>query len=626
MRRLALIGAVVVSMSACVSTNPRGGFFGGNYQGTAGQDGFGPLPVTARYNGISLAAIPQERMPADATRPHIRTKSDIAASDKLIKFYGDLSWKAFAAQDYETFTAARSIATYLARARMAQNLTTAMLTHSFAANNSVAILPASSVGFLPNKLYAEKSGRRAVLDIGDIEFAHVTPDAESEPIKLAAGPGFFGAGTGRNDYRNGQKTSEMERNGWGKNSQSIFSMPVGSAFLATNKEGQKFIVENTQDGFLFYNTGSEPVRVNLEDLDYFPVLDEPSPVRRKATPIVRNIADSIDSLLLPLLARGDLSSNAYATLPSQFVITSYPPIRRDLDANGLIATTKTESDAGKRASLTNPAFKLAMTMMGSRRFETKEANEFSFKCGGGRTKRIRYEGDSLEFIRFSCMENNQLIYTQRMIVLDDMTFKTYASLREDQRLAERVKAVMNNASLVEAIASFLPAIGQVDAGARCLGQEAPSVTATRIYNHFFRPESYKMGVENFVKDLIPDNGDPAFINQALDCSLVGGGVGATAKGLAAAKTGYAEFAKNGRLNKVLDVMSMFDQSFVKPGGIAETRAAFELMDRTFGAGANAAKVVKTFYETAQGSMGITSLAENVMQNQALKEVVATLAR
>lgn len=579
----------------------------------------GSTPV-AQYNGFRFSPVAYDALSQDATRPHIRSVSDIKGADKLIKLYADLSWKAFAAGDYESFLVARSLATNMARARLAQNLTSMGITHSYMGNNGNALLPPSSVGFMPHKLYAEKA-RVAMDELGHIQLTRLIDTESGEKVEVAAGPGFFGIPSMPTYGNNRELQRQREANAWGKNPNSLLSMPVGSAYVATNKDGQRFIVENTPEGFLFYNTGEAPVRVNLEELDYFPILDAPSPVRKKSAPIVNNIGESIDSIYLPLMAKGDIGSNAYTVQPAQMIITTYPTIQKDLDKFGRIATAKKEIEEGKRAYLTNPEYKMAINLMGTRRFESKEANEFFMKCGGGRVKRIRYEGEALEYIRMSCLENGGLVYTQRLIVTDDFKFKTYASLREDKRLAERIRAVLDDASLLEAIASFAPGLGIADAGLRCLGQESATVVASKLYSHFFDSQNYRMGVEKFVEEQLSSNNDPSYVSKALDCSLMAGAASKATQAAIKAKPGYEAFAKSDRFNKVLDTINQLNQNFVGPGAGKAWKDSFATIDKTFGSGATAGKLLKTVYETAQGSMSISGLAEQMAANDGLKSIM-----
>lgn len=586
--------------------------------GNLAQDGWGSpgseKVQTLRYNGMTLTELPPDVLSRNALRPHIRSYEDIRATDELTKFYADLSWKAFAAKDYDSFVVARSLAAKMAGIRLAQSLTTAAMTQSYIANNGVTTMPANSVGFMPARMYGNAI-RKAALDF---DFPGETKGdlvANAEPVdRLAAGEGYPGYGR-----QNPELERQRQQSGWGKNPKSLLSMPVGSAYLATARDGKKFIVENTKDGFLFYNTGKDPVRFSLDDLDYFPVLDEPSPIRKKAAPIVRNVADSLDSIFWPVVRKGDLGANAFAVSPSMVVVTTYPEVRRELDEYGMVATSRTEIEKGKSAYRTNPAYKLAVDMMGANRFGTKEASNFIMKCGGGKTKLIRYEGDATEFMRFSCFDRDHLVYTERMIVMDDMRFKTMASMREDRRLAERIRGVMDDAALIDAVAGFVPGLSNLDAGMRCLGTESASSTMTKLYSHFFRPEVYQMGVERFVNSLLPEPNAPSVVDKALDCSLAAGGLGRIAKGATAAKAGYADYVSKGKLDGVKDVLSLFDQNFVGRGAGDKWAESFKLIDQRFAGSPNAARIVKGFYEAAQGTQDVTQLYDAVRNHSWLNQ-------
>lgn len=575
--------------------------------------GYGQNLETIRYNGMTLTELSPDVLARNALRPHIRSYGDIRATDAMTKYYADLSWKAFAAKDYDSFVVARSLAAKLAGVRLAQSLTTAAMTQSYIANNGVTTMPANSVGFMPARLYGP--GRRAALDFefpGDISGARLATDSTEPTDKLAAGEGYPGYGR-----QNAELERQRQQNGWGKNPKSLLSMPVGSAYLATSKEGKKFIVENTKDGFLFYNTGQDPVRFSLDDLDYFPVLDEPSPIRKKAAPIVRNISDSLDSIFWPVVRKGDLGANAFAVSPSAVVVTTYPEIRRELDEYGMIASGARDAEKGKSSYRSNSAYKLAIDMMGPNRFGTKEASNFIMKCGGGRTKLIRYEGDATEFMRFSCFDRDHLIYTERMIVLDDMHFKTMASMREDRRLAERIRSVMDDAAMVDAAAAFIPGLSNLDAGVRCLGAESASATATKLYAHFFRPDVYQMGVEKFVNSLLPEPNAPSVVDKALDCSLAAGGLGRIAKSASAAKDGYAQYARSGKLEGVKDVMSLLDQNFVGPRAAEKWAETARTIDQRFAGSQNAARILKGFYEAAQGAQDVSQMYDAIRNHAGL---------
>ena len=611
---LALFSAL--TLTACVTPGPR----------QIGSD-YGSQPPVAQYNGFRFYSIAPGTMSQDATRPHIRTVSDIQASDKLIRLYSDLSWKAYSAGDFDSFIVARSLALNMARARMAQSITTNVLTHSYMANEGNAVLPGSSVGFMPHKLYTEKS-RRALSDIGDIQLSEMIDSAPSNSVQVASGPGFFGIPTmPAYGNQNRELQRQREQSGWGKDPRSILSMPVGSAYVATNKNGEKFIVENTPDGFLFYNNGQSPVRVNLEELDYFPVLDEPSPMRKKAAPIVHNMGQGLDSLGENLLRRGEYTGFAVATPPARIEITGWTETRRNIDQEGRITESKEANEKAKKAYQSNPAFAFAVKLMGFQRFEGTEQNKLRQQCvGGGRVPKIRYEGDALEYIRLSCLEYGGLIYTRRLIVTDDFKFKTMESIRNDQRVADQVKKVMDDGSLMESIASFVPGLGVVDSGMRCIGQESITGTVNKLYRHFYDGSNYRMGIEKFVEDVLPDNNDAGFVSKALDCSIAGGGFGKAAKTALASNPRYAEYAKSERLNKVVDTMSLFNQNFVGPGAGKAWGESFSIIDKNLGSGSSAGKLLKTVYETAQGSMGVTQLAEQLAGHQGLKALMQTWVR
>ena len=73
-------------------------------------------------------------------------------------------------------------------------------------------------------------------------------------------------------------------------------------------------------------------------------------------------------------------------------------------------------------------------------------------------------------------------------------------------------------------------------------------------------------------------------------------------------------------------MSLFNQNFVGPGAGKAWGESFSIIDKNLGAGSSAGKLLKTVYETAQGSMGVTQLAEQLASNQGLKVLMQTWVR
>lgn len=298
---------LIAALTGCATTGPNQNVFYGTGN-------------SFRMNGLLVSELQADTFGPGVSRLTVKSRADGEAMDKLIGFYATKATEAVAKGDTEAFAVAWHLSKKLASARLEQLAGTEVFVNNLAkTKNGIGSLPGGARVFLPNTLYDDSTSapakkKRASIDEFMLEAADVlagfTPNWGAAPKMAALGDsvkGLLGSV--------GTVSASEQR----LDATALGSMAVGSAYSVRDSLGNKYIVEKSADGIILHNPDSAPTKVDLNQLNFMPILEKPEQYRYEAARIVRNInALFEDALKYEANSQGGLSIGGHHSVaPNQ---------------------------------------------------------------------------------------------------------------------------------------------------------------------------------------------------------------------------------------------------------------------------------------------------------------------
>lgn len=582
------VAVLVATVAGCATTGPNQNVFYGTGN-------------SFRMNGLLISELQADTFGPGVSRLTVKSRGDGEALDKLVGFYTGKASEAAAKGDAEQFAVAWHLAKKMAAARLEQLASTeAFVANLASAKTGIGSLPGGARVYLPNALYDDRTGalskkKRASIDDFLMEVtdrvAEFAPNWVNAPKLAALGDSVKGLMGSIGVGGSGEERLDAT---------ALGSMAVGSAYSVRDSLGNKYIVEKSADGIILHNPDSAPTKVDLNQLNFMPLLERPDQYRYEASRIVRNINMLFeDALKYEATARGGLSIGGhYSVAPNQIRLGDKTGF---LNADGTLASV--DQVAVRKLYSTNRAYKLAIDL--TTQDDLNKDNTFigfKYSCSN-RAFRVRH-GEALEFATYSCRDSkNQITYSRTYVIGNSFAAQNWDSLLKDQRYVDDLRSASKSAKLVEAVAAFMPFIGNFDGAARCADNEAFSY---KIANTALT-SAINSDIRKFVS-YSPERETPSTVNKVLDCAQ---GVAALSAVRRVATAGSDLMKINNvftspSYRKTTDVLSMFDSRVYTRHSYDDIVAVTNQFSSP-----TAAFLTKVFYDQAQQVNNISALAEAV---------------
>lgn len=580
--RPVLIASLIAALGGCATTGP-------------GQNVFYGTGKSFRMNGVLISELQPDTFGKGVSRLTVKSAADAQALEGLAQFFAGQAAKAAANGDAELFGVAWHLGKQVTKARLEQIASAEAFANALAASkNGKATLPGGGRVFLPTALTepapAKASKKRAALDgisdsfltfgVQEINWGlapKVAAVGDSIRGVLSALPGALAGGESRLDVT------------------ALGSMNVGSAYAVRDSLGNKYIVEKVQDGIVLHNPDSTPVKVDLNQINFMPILDKPEAYRYEAARIVANINAQFEQAYREeATARAISIGGHFSIAPNGIRLgdkTGY------LNADGTFAAG--DSPTSRRLYSTNRAYKLAIDLTTDENLQ-RDPNFQSFRRNcSNRTFRIRH-GEALEYATYSCRdEKNNISYSRTMLVGASFTAQSWDSVLADNRYLDQLKDNHRRAKIAEAVAAFMPGLGNIDAASRCTDGPALSYYIAQASLR----DTVNADVRRFVNH-VPEKETASTLDKALDCAQAIGGLSAPRRALSAGARAMklesilasAEYQRTTELMGLLDTKmygaTTFDELTAVTSRFSSPTAAF---------------VTKVFYDQVQHANNISGL-------------------
>lgn len=580
----------VVNLTGCATTGP-------------GQNVFYGTGTNFRMNGAFFSELQPDSLGAGVSRLTVKSSADAAALDELTIFYTRSALRALEKKDTELFAVNWFIAKKLAAARMEQLAAAQSFKNALLANrNGTAKLAGGGRVFLPNHLY-DVPAKRAALDF-EIEPAAVAAvgfDWSSAPKVAAVGDALRGllAGVANTGNGNGGGYGSGER----MSRDMADQMKIGSAYAVQDSLGNKFIIEKTNDGIVLHNPDSKPTLIDLNQVNFMPILDRPSPTRLNAARLVANMDRVFDNALADAAARRQNTfgiSNYHTVAPNNFVLGDR---RAFVDANG--NATAVDDPAVRNRYKSDAVFKYAVDLQSYENLQNDPLYQQMRATCQYMAWRNHY-GDALEYVRYSCIRpDNTVTYSRTYVIGNDYTTQSWDSLAKDKRYREDLQNADKSARVAEALTAFLPLIGDVDAAMRC--GDSSSLTYMLTNGYFAR--NINDDVRKAVR-FVPEEDNPSAVGKALDCAQGVGGIGAVRRGVTVGSKllRFDNVATSKAYKDTTAMMGLFESRIHDASNIDKVLAEVKGFSSP-----DAAFVAKMFYDGIQTTNDIGNLAERVVK-------------
>lgn len=576
--RLLLVTSVLAALGGCATTGPN-------------QNVFHSTGHSFKMNGAVFTELEPDSYGQGAGRLTIRSRADAEAMDNMIKFFTVKASEAVSKNDPEQLAVAWHLGKTLTKARVEQAMTAEMFVNDLAMNRTgVASLPAGGRVFFPTRLYDDqmvpsRKKRASVEQILD-DLAAVSGETIpwQDSIKVAAvGDGLSGLMGGASG---GPRTDTFVSD----------EMKVGSAYAVQDARGNRYIAERVSDGLVLHNPGGSPTKVDLNQLNFMPVIERPDTYRYEAAKIVQNINGAFaSSLQREATARHAGVYGHHTQAPN---IVQLGDRKAFLNSDGSLA--REDLAEVRKLYASDRAFKLAidLTSLGDIQNDSQYA-VFKQNCANY-AFRVRH-GEALEYATYSCRDRaNNITYSRTYLVGNSMAMQSWDSLMRDKGHVEAMKKAHNYGKLAEAAGAFLPILGNLDGAVRCAGLPSAIYTLTKRYN-----ESGMNGdIRKFVSP--PEQDSPSSMSSALDCAQGIAGIGNIRHGLTgAARLARVEGAVSSQAYKdttammhLLDTRALYGRE-----GFGAVQSASKPL-----ASSGASTLAKSFYDAAQHGNNLTELA------------------
>lgn len=588
--RIAALAVSAAYLSGCATVGPNQNVFYGT--GT-----------NFRMNGAFFSELQPDSLGVGVSRLTVKNSADVAALDELTIFYTRSALRALEKKDAELFAVNWFIAKKLAAARMeqlaaGQSFRTALLAN----RNGTAKLAGGGRVFLPRNLY-EVQAKRAALDFDSepAALASVGFDWASAPKVAAVGDALRGllAGVANpgNDTGSGYGYGSGER----MTRDMADQMKIGSAYAVQDSLGNKFIIEKTNDGIVLHNPDTKPTLIDLNKVNFMPILDRPSANKVNAAGLVARMNRVLDEAIAESASRRQNTFgvfNYHTVAPNNFVLGDR---RAFIDANG--NATAVDDPAVRARYKTDAVFKYAVDLNSYDNLENDPIYQQMRSTCQYMAWRNHY-GNALEYVRYSCTRpDNTVTYSRTYVIGNDYKTQSWDSLAQDKRYRDALDQADKSARVAEAVAAFLPLLGDVDGAMRCA--DMPSLTY--LVANTFLNRNINDDVRKSIQ-FAPEADNPSAVGKALDCAQGVGGVANVRRGLTAGSNllRFESVAATKSYKDTTAMMSMLDSR------IPTARNIEKLMDeaRQFSS-PDAVFAAKLFYDGLQNSSNLATLAERL---------------
>lgn len=626
----------LIGLSGCATTGTQGGAAGTQAS----------LPAAGKVvfkNGIRLTEVDRNAFPLGKFKgfPVIAQRSDYTTLSTMSKDYARASWSAATQKDWESFIVNRHLGMRLVEYRLNSKLATTAFVDSLSSRgDGSGVLPAGATVFLPGFTRWGSSTSAASTTVSSIEAITsdlanhddvvFIPDWKAAPkvadlggvlsvLKTASDVMAGGVAVG------GAKQADAKR----KANNLLAQLPVGKTFTAHDASGNSFIVERTDDGFIVGNSGARPVTVPLGELGYVPDMPVPNADRQAAAPLVLAMQAARQTLFWQAM-QGNYAYPMSATRAPNKTLILNTKVNGFLDADGNLTTNPVAIAAGAAAYDSKAGYRTAVEMADFSSHRDAQFQAACFAMSGHQVYDTDYTGEYAEILQHQCLDAAKGILRQKDVyVRDGKTMQTFASLLKDKQLAETLKSADDKKDLAESVVEFVPGIGNVDAGAKCLtGTSLTSWLSTNAVKYansamplVLLPSELKNRVWSassaeqsraFVSDLLIPAEDVTTLSKSLTCAsalpVLGTVIGKAAKA-GSLVNGYRKWMNTEHAAAVVKSLDWFDTN-------PFSTAAPIALNQADGLTSNGLAVVKRFYDSMQlmsSGKGLVEAAHAVIE-------------
>ena len=639
---VAVAAAVVVSGLSGCATN---GMQNGAPNSQAASRSKSTVGQVVYMNGIQLTEVDRSAFPRGKFKefPVIAQRADFATLNTMSKDYARASWEAAAQKDWEAFTVNRHLGMRIVEYRLHHTLATTAFVDSLSSRgDGSGVLAAGATIFLPG--FTRWGAAAAVTPVKMSSVEAITLDLASNGVVVpdwAAAPkvadigGLLNVIKTASDVMNGgvaaggakQVAAQKQANNL------LAQLPIGKTFTAHDTNGNSYIVERTDDGFIVGNSGERPVPVPLGSLGFVPDMPMPNAERQAAAPLVMTMQASRQTLFWRAM-REHYAFPLSATRAPNKIIVLNTKISGFFDANGRIATDTGAIASGAAAYESKPGYKTAVEMSDYSSHRDMAFQTACFDLKGHAAYDTDYVGEYAEILQHKCLNSGQGVLRQKDVyVIDGKKMQTFASLVQDKELAKALKNADNKKDLVESVVGFVPGVGNFDAGAKCLtGTSLTSWVSTNAAQYAenmmpldllsselkgkIKGASRLQQSRAFVSDLLGPSEDATTLSKSLTCAAalpaLGTVVGKVAK-VGSWLTGYRNWMATENAAGVLKTISLFDANPFAKGATVPVYQTGALSEASLA-------VMKKYYDGLQiveSGRGLVSSGQAVFDSSAV---------
>lgn len=590
--RAIVIGAFLGAFGGCATTET-----------SPNQSTFYSTGNHFRFNGLQLTELQSQSAHNGASRLTVTGTEDAKAVDQLVAFYAKQASAGIANGDVEQFAVAWHISKLLSQNEIQQEVAASLFTNDLIAKkNGSASLPGGARIFLPSSPYkttsaaSEKSQKVSLFDGEKVITAGGATvfNWEGSPKVAALGDvtNFLNSAIGAAKVLSGGVPANNTP-AYSPNVEVIRTMQEGTAYAASDSQGNRYIVEKLRDGVILYNPDNTATLVDLNQLNFIPKVELPDAYRYEAAPIYKNILAFLKTKFDP---RTDWD---YVSVPPNRI--KFGNKSGFINPDGTYSVT--ENAAAIAAYRTSRAYRFAVDKSSKKDFDDDGLHaRIRSQC---RTPTWReYHGEAMEYVTYSCIDSsNSVVFSRTYVVSNDVKIQSWNSLLSDKRDAELLKSGNSYAGLASAAAGFSSLLDNVGGMLRCTG--LPSTVAGLV-------NGYSLSTSGGMSKLVsfsPEKEKPSTISSVLNCAQ---GVVSSSSARADATNGRSLATIEGMVSSKVykdasSLMKQMDAQYVygKPAGSAS-------IPSTQFSSPSAEKLAATFYDNLQQTTSLTNLASAVI--------------
>lgn len=293
-------------------------------------------------------------------------------------------------------------------------------------------------------------------------------------------------------------------------------------------------VERRNDFLVVYNSAPTPVLLPLSKLNYLPPMEAMSAKRAAAAPYIVSMTQALWDHSIYIYFEGGAPNCEIG--PPNKATCGVPEHSRVYDENGRFTN---DGRSGVQAYKSNAAYRNAVDYAVWLQM-LKQRRDFRRNCllqvNGMFNDRSLGAGANIE--QLACFQRNKQapVYTENLFIGDNLIVKTYDTLMQEKATRERMTKEAQLASAWSDGTAYLPVVGTLENGAKCVGLNTSIVQAIyygireRYLGQNFRDAAVLAGW----KPEAPNSSSIA--STALDCLGAVPLVGPASKGAKTAST------------------------------------------------------------------------------------------